>query len=82
VPHHRARFTARGRYDVVRRVVEGGETFAQAAAWANVSKSTVWEWVRRWRQATPVERESLTGLQEETVRLTVCEARRLGLCEL
>ena len=29
------------------------ETFAQAAAWANVSKSTVWEWVARWRAATP-----------------------------
>ncbi len=25
--------------------VEERETFAQAAAWANVSKSTVWEWV-------------------------------------
>ena len=36
MPHHRARFTARGRWDVVRRVVEDGETFAQAAAWANV----------------------------------------------
>ena len=24
--------------------------FAQAAAWGNVSKSTVWEWVRRWRR--------------------------------
>ena len=51
--HHRARFTARGRWEVARRVVEHGETFAQAAAWANVSKSTVWEWVRRWRAATP-----------------------------
>jgi hypothetical protein len=29
---------------VVGRVVDHGATFAQAAAWANVSKSTVWEW--------------------------------------
>ena len=41
MPHHKARFTAHGRAVVVRRVVDYGETFAQAAAWANVSKSTV-----------------------------------------
>ena len=62
VPHHRARFTARGRWEVVRRVVELEETFAQAAAWANVSKSTVWEWVRRWRAASAAERASLACL--------------------
>jgi hypothetical protein len=43
MPHHRARHTPLGRWHVVARVVEHGETFAQAAAWANVSKSTVWE---------------------------------------
>jgi transposase InsO family protein len=53
---------------VVRRVVQEGETFAQAAAWANVSKSTVWEWVHRYRQATPCERESLTCLAERSSR--------------
>lgn len=68
MPHHRARFTARGRCEVVRRVVEDGETFAQAAAWANVSKSTVWEWVRRWREATPAERASLSCLEERSSR--------------
>jgi transposase InsO family protein len=68
VPHHRARFTARGRRDVVRRVEEFGETFAQAAAWANVSKSTVHGWVRRWRQATPAERASLACLEERSSR--------------
>ena len=68
MPHHRARFTARGRWDVVRRVVENGETFAQAAAGANVSKSTVWEWVKRWRQASAAERASLTCLQERSSR--------------
>jgi transposase InsO family protein len=68
VPHHRARFTARGRYEVVRRVVEDRETFAQAAAWANVSKSTVWEWVRRWRAASAGERASLACLAERSSR--------------
>jgi transposase InsO family protein len=87
VPHHRARFTARGRYEVVRRVVEDGETFAQAAAWANVSKSTVWEWVRRWRQATPAERASLACLQERSSRphrspRRVPAAEEQGICRL
>ncbi|MCA1701106.1 MAG: IS481 family transposase [Actinobacteria bacterium] len=68
MPHHRARFTARGRWDVARRVVEDGETFAQAAAWANVSRSTVWEWVDRWRRATPAERTSLACLQDRPSR--------------
>ena len=68
MPHHRARFTARGREVVVRRVVDGGETFAQAAAWANVSKSTVWEWVRRWRQASEDQRQSLACLQDRSSR--------------
>jgi transposase InsO family protein len=49
-------------------VVEDGETFAQAAAWANVSKSTVWEWVRRWRAASAQERASLACLQERSSR--------------
>jgi transposase InsO family protein len=66
--HHRARFIARGREVVVRRVVDDGETFAQAAAWANVSKSTVWEWVGRWRAASPQERASLACLQERSSR--------------
>ena len=56
MPHHRARHTPLGRWEVVRRVVQDGETFAQAAAWANVSKSTVWEWVRRWRAASAEEK--------------------------
>jgi transposase len=87
VPHHRARFTARGRYEVVRRVVEDGETFAQAAAWANVSKSTVWEWVRRWRTAAPEDRESLACLVERSSRPKTSPARvpadeQRRICEL
>ena len=68
MPHHRARFTARGRWQVARRVIEDGETFAQAAAWANVSTSTVWTWVQRWRQASVAERESLSCLAERSSR--------------
>ena len=87
MPHHRARFTAHGRWIVVRRVVENGETFAQAAAWANVSKSTVWEWARRWRAASPAEQASLACLQERSSRphrspsrVPAAEAERI--CEL
>ena len=68
MPHHRARHTPLGRWEIVRRVVEDGETFAQAAAWANVSKSTVWEWVRRWRAASVEDRESLACLAERSSR--------------
>jgi len=57
-----------GRWHVVARVVERGETFAQAAAWANVSKSTAWEWTRRWRAATDAERASLECLRERSSR--------------
>ena len=87
MPHHRARFTPRGRYEVVRRVVEEGETFAQAAAWANVSKSTVWEWVDRWRAARPEERASLACLAERSSRPKTSPARvpadeEARICEL
>jgi transposase InsO family protein len=52
----------------VRRVVEEGDTFAQAAACANVSKSTVWEWVHRWREASREDRASLACLVERSSR--------------
>jgi transposase InsO family protein len=72
---------------VVRRVVDDGETFAQAAAWANVSRSTVWGWVRRWRQATGPERQSLMCLEDRSSRprrspgqVPADEAQRI--CEL
>jgi transposase InsO family protein len=87
VPHHRARHTPLGRWEVARRVIEEGETFAQAAALANVSKSTVWEWVRRWRSAGPEERASLACLAERSsrphrspARVPADEAARI--CEL
>ena len=87
MPHHRARFTARGRWLVVCRVVDRGETFAQAAAWANVSTSTVWEWVRRWRAASPAEQLSLSCLTERSSRPhhspgRVPEQEEARICEL
>ena len=66
--HHRARFTALGRWKVVRYVVEDGETFARAAARADVSTSTVWGWVHRWRAASPEDQASLACLQERSSR--------------
>jgi transposase InsO family protein len=67
--------------------VEDGETFAHAAAGANVSKSTVWEWVDRWRRAAPEERASLECLEDRPSRprrsprqVPVAEAARI--CEL
>src|SRR5450755_1618531 len=68
MPHHRARFTALGRWDVARHVIEEGETFARAAARANVSTSTVWGWVQRWRAASVPDRLSLACLQERSSR--------------
>jgi transposase InsO family protein len=72
---------------VVRRVVDGGETFAQAAAWANVSKSTVWAWVARWRAATDQQRASLACLEDRSSRPTTSPTRvpaeeERRICEL
>jgi transposase InsO family protein len=66
--HHRARFTAFGRWEVARHVIEEGETFARAAARADVSTSTVWGWVARWRAASPEDRASLACLAERSSR--------------
>jgi hypothetical protein len=42
VPHHRARHTPLGRWEVARRVVEEGETFAQADAWTAETQTAAW----------------------------------------
>jgi len=87
VPHPRARHTPLGRWEIVRRVVEDGETFAQAAAWANVSKSTVHGWVVRWRAASPADRASLACLHDRSSRpktspRQVPAAEEQRICEL
>jgi transposase InsO family protein len=63
------------------------DSFALGAAGAHVSKSTVWEWVRRWRAASPAERASLACLAERSsrphrspARVPASEAARI--CEL
>jgi transposase InsO family protein len=49
-------------------VEEGGFTFEAAAAASNVAKSTCWEWVRRWRQASDEQRRTLACLEERSSR--------------
>ena len=66
--HANAPLTASGRLRVVLLVEEQGMTFAQSAACANVSKSTVWEWVWRWRRATVKERATLACLRGRSSR--------------
>jgi transposase InsO family protein len=74
---------------MVMLVEERGLTFEQAAACSNVAKSTVWEWVRRWRQASAAERRSRSCLEDRPSRpktsprmlaqerqQRICEARR------
>jgi transposase InsO family protein len=66
--HANAPLTPNGRLRMVRLVIEDGLTFEAAAAASNVAKSTCWEWVRRWRQASAEERASLRCLEERPSR--------------
>ncbi len=54
---------------------------------ANVSKSTVWEWVRRWRAASSHDQQSLRCLTERSSRprrspRRLAEEEEARLCEL
>ena len=66
--HRNAPLTQTGRLRLVRLVEDQGLTFEAAAAASNVAKSTAWEWVRRWRQASPEERASLVCLEDRSSR--------------
>jgi len=82
--HANARLTPNGRLQMVRLVEERGFTFEAAAAASNVSKSTVWEWVRRWRGAA-AERHSLSCLADRSSRPArsprmLCEADQRRIC--
>ena len=66
--HANAPLTPNGRLRMVRLVVEGGLTFEAAAAASNVAKSTCWEWVRRWRQASDEERRTRACLEDRLSR--------------
>ncbi len=83
--HANARLTPNGRLQMVRLVEEQGLTFEAAAAASNVSKSTVWEWVRRWRQAAASERRLLSCLADRSSRpgrspRMLCEADQRRIC--
>jgi len=53
---------------MVRLVEEEKFTFEAAAAASNVAKSTCWEWVRRWRAASELERRDLGCLADRSSR--------------
>jgi transposase InsO family protein len=87
--HRNAPLTRTGRLRLVRLVEEDGLTFEAAAAASNVAKSTVWEWVSRWRTASNEERLTLACLRDRSsrphrsprlldavVQEQICEARR------
>ena len=66
--HRNAPLTPNGRRRLVALVEEECLTFEAAAAASNVAKSTCWEWVRRWREATDAERRSLSCLADRPSR--------------
>ncbi len=66
--HRNAPLTRTGRLRLVGLVVEGGFTFAAAAAAANVAPSTVHCWVSRWREASGEERRTLACLEDRSSR--------------
>ncbi len=85
--HPNSRHTALGRWQFVRMVVRDGSTFADAAACSNVARSTVWEWVRRWRAASESERASMACLMDRSSRprrspTRVPEDEEQRICEL
>jgi transposase InsO family protein len=53
---------------MVKLVVDDGLTFEAAAAASNVAKSTCWEWVRRWREASDEQRRLLACLADRPSR--------------
>jgi transposase InsO family protein len=66
--HANSLLTPKGRHRMVLLVEEQGFTFEAAAAASNLAKSTCWEWVRRWRQASEDERRSLACMADRSSR--------------
>jgi transposase InsO family protein len=62
--HPNARLTPTGRLEMVKLVEKRGLTFEAAAAASNVAKSTVHDWVVRWRAASVEQRRSLACLED------------------
>ncbi len=66
--HANSTLTPRGRHRMVLLVEELDFTFEAAAAASNVSRSTCWEWVRRWRDADEQGRADLSCLTDRSSR--------------
>jgi transposase InsO family protein len=66
--HANAPLTPNGRLRMILLVEQEGLTFEAAAAASGVAKSTCWEWVRRWRQASDEERRTLVCLEDRSSR--------------
>src|ERR1700748_2193762 len=66
--HANSTLTPKGRHRMILLVEEEGLTFEAAAAASNVARSTCWEWVHRWRQATGTERGDLGCLRDRSSR--------------
>jgi transposase InsO family protein len=66
--HANSTLTPKGRHRMVLLVEEQGLTFEAAAAASNVARSTCWEWVRRWREATDGQRRDLSCLRDRPSR--------------
>jgi len=84
--HRNAPLTPQGRRRLVALVEDDGLTFGAAATASNVARSTCWEWVRRWREATEAQRRDLGCLHDRPSRprtsprqVPDAEARRI--CE-
>jgi transposase InsO family protein len=73
--HSNAKLTPAGRMRLVSLVVDGGMSLAQAAGRCGVSKTTAWEWTRRWRAASASDRDSWACLHDRSSRPHTSPAR-------
>ena len=83
--HRNAKLGLSGRFALV-RAIEGGCSIREAARRQGVSPSTACEWSRRWREASPSERESLACLHDRSSRphrcpRTLTPAEQERICE-
>ena len=69
--HRNAKLGLSGRFALV-RAVEAGCSVREAARRHGVSPATACTWSRRWREATPGERESLACLHDRSSRPHRC----------
>jgi len=69
--HRNAKLGLSGRFALV-GAIEAGCSVREAARRHGVSPATACTWSRRWREATPAERESLVCLQDRSSRPHRC----------